>query len=201
MRIPMATYRLQFNSTFGFKAAKDIVPYLAALGISDIYASPIFQARAGSAHGYDVVDHNKLNPELGGREDFLELIDFRSFQRNVAHYGIQNSLSQTLLKIASPGIPDFYQGTELWDLSLVDPDNRRAVDFGLRKIYLEEIKRREDKRREDIDLMGLIKELLAKKYDGRIKLFLIHRALMARITNADLFRLGAVSAHKGRRNA
>lgn len=115
--------------------------------------------------------------------DFFE--DLRSFQRDVALYGIQNSLSQTLLKIASPGIPDFYQGTELWDFSFVDPDNRRAVDFNLRKSYLEEIKRRED-----TDLMGLVKELLAKKDDGRIKLFLIHRALMARVASADLFRLG-----------
>lgn len=115
--------------------------------------------------------------------DFFK--DFRSFQRNVALCGMQNSLSQTLLKIASPGVPDFYQGTELWDFSFVDPDNRRSVDFGLRRYYLEEIKRRED-----TDLIGLIRELLAKRDDGRIKLFLIHRALMARTANADLFRLG-----------
>lgn len=115
--------------------------------------------------------------------DFFE--DFTAFQKNVALCGIQNSLSQTLLKIASPGVPDFYQGTELWDFSFVDPDNRRGVDYDLRRAYLEDIKRRED-----IDLMGLIKELVAKREDGKIKLFLIHRALMARRANADLFRLG-----------
>ncbi|MDM7912886.1 MAG: alpha-amylase family glycosyl hydrolase [Methanotrichaceae archaeon] len=74
MRVPVATYRLQFNPSFGFRAAKDLVPYLADLGISDIYASPIFRARKGSAHGYDVADHNRINPELGSREDFLGLI-------------------------------------------------------------------------------------------------------------------------------
>ncbi len=75
MKIPRATYRLQFNSGFGFKAAGEIVPYLAELGISQIYASPVFKARQGSSHGYDVVDPNQLNSELGTEEDFHELIE------------------------------------------------------------------------------------------------------------------------------
>ena len=57
------------------------------------------------------------------------LDDFLIFQRRLSHYGLFNSLAQTLLKITAPGVPDTYQGTELWDLSLVDPDNRRAVDY------------------------------------------------------------------------
>jgi (1->4)-alpha-D-glucan 1-alpha-D-glucosylmutase len=64
---------------------------------------------------------------------------FIPFQRKVAYYGMFNSLSQTLLKITSPGIPDFYQGSELWDLNLVDPDNRRPVDFEKRKAFLSDI--------------------------------------------------------------
>ncbi|MEO1510092.1 MAG: alpha-amylase family glycosyl hydrolase, partial [Cyanobacteria bacterium J06633_23] len=75
MRIPVATYRLQFNPNFGFTAAQDIVDYLAMLGSSDIYASPIFKARSGSTHGYDVVDQNQLNPELGTEPDFEQLIE------------------------------------------------------------------------------------------------------------------------------
>jgi (1->4)-alpha-D-glucan 1-alpha-D-glucosylmutase len=75
MRIPLATYRIQFSPAFGFSAAKDIVPYLHELGISDIYASPIFQARKGSPHGYDVVDPTQLNPELGTVEEFEALIE------------------------------------------------------------------------------------------------------------------------------
>ncbi|CAN5773886.1 malto-oligosyltrehalose synthase [soil metagenome] len=75
MRIPVATYRLQFNPGFTFHQAKEIVDYLDQLGISDIYASPIFAARSGSQHGYDVVDQNKLNPELGGMEGFDLLIE------------------------------------------------------------------------------------------------------------------------------
>ena len=72
-RIPTATYRVQFNSGFTFNDARRIVPYLAELGISDLYASPILKARKGSLHGYDVVDANALNPELGTEEDFNAL--------------------------------------------------------------------------------------------------------------------------------
>ena len=69
MRIPRATYRLQFHAGFRFRDAIEIVPYLAALGISHVYCSPYLRARAGSKHGYDIVDHEKLNPEIGTRED------------------------------------------------------------------------------------------------------------------------------------
>ncbi len=72
-RAPVATYRLQFNAQFTFADARKIVPYLAELGITDIYASPILRARKGSTHGYDTVDANMLNPELGTEEDFTEL--------------------------------------------------------------------------------------------------------------------------------
>ncbi len=75
MKVPAATYRLQFTPEFGFAQADDMLSYLYELGISDIYASPIFHARSGSLHGYDVVDPNRLNPELGSVEDFEKLID------------------------------------------------------------------------------------------------------------------------------
>ncbi len=73
MRIPLATYRLQFNGRFRFRDALGIVPYLDALGISDLYASPLLQARAGSTHGYDVTDPTRLNRELGSERDFEHL--------------------------------------------------------------------------------------------------------------------------------
>src|ERR671918_675603 len=72
--VPRATYRLQFHAGFGFADAKAIVPYLAALGISHLYASPITMARPGSLHGYDVIDFNRLNPELGDDAAFDALI-------------------------------------------------------------------------------------------------------------------------------
>ncbi|MFZ5512712.1 MAG: malto-oligosyltrehalose synthase [Pseudomonadota bacterium] len=78
-RVPRATYRLQLNREFTFTQAADIVPYLAALGISHVYVSPILKARPGSSHGYDIIDHGTLNPELGSAEDFERLVD--SLQR------------------------------------------------------------------------------------------------------------------------
>src|SRR5260370_9434035 len=69
-RIPTCTYRLQFNRWFTFAQAREIVPYLEALGVSDAYASPYFQARSDSLHGYDITDHNKLNPAIGSREEY-----------------------------------------------------------------------------------------------------------------------------------
>jgi (1->4)-alpha-D-glucan 1-alpha-D-glucosylmutase len=73
-RPPRATYRVQLNREFTFTDATRIVPYLARLGISHLYTSPILKARPGSMHGYDVVDHTQLNPELGTREDFEKLV-------------------------------------------------------------------------------------------------------------------------------
>src|SRR6266849_6397822 len=69
-RIPTCTYRLQFNRWFTFAQAREIVPYLRALGVSDVYASPYFQAGANSLHGYDITDHNKLNAAIGSQADY-----------------------------------------------------------------------------------------------------------------------------------
>jgi (1->4)-alpha-D-glucan 1-alpha-D-glucosylmutase len=73
--IPLATYRLQLTADFNFERAAEVVPYLKALGITHLYASPFMKARQGSTHGYDVVDHTKLNPELGGEAGFAKLSD------------------------------------------------------------------------------------------------------------------------------
>jgi (1->4)-alpha-D-glucan 1-alpha-D-glucosylmutase len=73
-RIPSATYRVQLHKDFTFNQAREIVPYLKELGITDLYTSPFFQASAGSTHGYDVVDHNRLNPEIGTEADFDALV-------------------------------------------------------------------------------------------------------------------------------
>ena len=73
--IPLATYRLQLTADFNFEAAARVVPYLKALGITHLYASPFMKARKGSTHGYDIVDHSELNPELGGNAGFARLSD------------------------------------------------------------------------------------------------------------------------------
>ena len=116
--------------------------------------------------------------------EFLK--DLIPFCRRVSHYGILNSLSQTLIKITSPGVPDFYQGSELWDLSLVDPDNRRPVDFEKRRAMLAGIREQDD-----ADIGRLVQDLLSTREDGKIKLFLIYRALKAKKANREIFRSGA----------
>ena len=73
-RIPVASYRLQFHSGMRFEDARALISYFHDLGITDLYASPILQARRGSTHGYDITDPTKLNPELGSEEDFENLI-------------------------------------------------------------------------------------------------------------------------------
>jgi len=118
-------------------------------------------------------------------EDNQFLKEFKPFQQWVADYGIFNSLSQTLLKMTAPGVPDFYQGSELWDLSMVDPDNRRPVDFEQRLSFLKEIK---DKAQTDV--LSLITELFSTKSDGRIKLFLISKVLEARKKHPEIFQTG-----------
>src|SRR5213596_306529 len=75
VRIPVATYRLQFNAGFTFRDARGIVEYLNALGISDCYASSYLKAVPGSGHGYDVADPTRLNPEIGSDEDYSAWID------------------------------------------------------------------------------------------------------------------------------
>ena len=75
MSAPSATYRLQFNRDFTFAQAAELVDYLAQLGVSHVYASPFLKARPGSTHGYDIIDHNKLNPEIGERDDLVRLSD------------------------------------------------------------------------------------------------------------------------------
>lgn len=74
-RVPRATYRLQFHKGFGFDDAIRVLPYLAQLGVSHVYCSPIQRARAGSMHGYDVVAHAQVNPELGGEEGFARFVE------------------------------------------------------------------------------------------------------------------------------
>jgi (1->4)-alpha-D-glucan 1-alpha-D-glucosylmutase len=108
-----------------------------------------------------------------------------TFKQLVERPGQLNALGQVLLKLASPGVPDFYQGNELWDLSLVDPDNRRPVDYTLRQRLLSELDGRAKK-----DRVQLATELSEHMADGRIKLYVTALGLRLRRSHADLFRHG-----------
>ncbi|WZL88899.1 malto-oligosyltrehalose synthase [Salinimicrobium sp. 3283s] len=125
--------------------------------------------------------------------DFLEALlknlsfkkSFTQFHKKISAYGAIKSLSQSLLKVTAPGIPDIYQGTELWDLSYVDPDNRRPVDYELRKKYLAEFDSVTP------EASGQHLENLKRDYtSGKIKMYCLHRALKARREIPSTFEKG-----------
>jgi (1->4)-alpha-D-glucan 1-alpha-D-glucosylmutase len=125
---------------------------------------------------------------LTGPEARQFLPAFLAFQRRVARAGLTNSLAQTVLKIGSPGVPDFYQGTDLWDLSLVDPDNRRPVDFDLRARMLDRV--------DDVlahprgERRKAIRGLMNEWQDGAIKLLVATCGLRRRAAAPALFLEG-----------
>ena len=141
-----------------------------------------------------------INPDAAYEEALLAFIDavmdtgphnrfmkeFEPFQKMISRFGMLNSLSQTLLKITSPGVPDFYQGSETLDLNLVDPDNRGTVDFGARAGMLSELKQRESR----IGPLRLARELCAAPFDGMTKLYLVYMALNFRKQHRRLFEEG-----------
>lgn len=108
--------------------------------------------------------------------------DFKNFLEKTADFGIINSLAQVLLKFTCPGTPDVYQGAELWDLSLVDPDNRRPVDYSLREKLLEKLLEKPEENK--------LSELWKNRSDGSIKLWLTHQLLVERKNNPVLFSKG-----------
>jgi (1->4)-alpha-D-glucan 1-alpha-D-glucosylmutase len=119
---------------------------------------------------------------LSSEQNAEFLRDFRHFQKKIAYFGMINGLSQTLLKITSPGVADFYQGSELWDLRLVDPDNRGPIDFEKRIAALESIA--------NVGPDSQLRNLIEHWQDGRIKLYLIRQALRFRRDHCDLFLAG-----------
>jgi (1->4)-alpha-D-glucan 1-alpha-D-glucosylmutase len=121
-------------------------------------------------------------------ETNLFLADFELLVQPIAHFGLLNSLAQTLIKLASPGVPDIYQGCELWQFNLVDPDNRRPVDFVRRQELLAEVKALAGAPPEQWPQR--LRPLLADMSDGRIKLYLVWQCLAQRERWPDLFRDG-----------
>ena len=110
------------------------------------------------------------------------------FHEQVVNWGLYGALSQLLLKLTSPGVPDIYQGQELWDFSLVDPDNRRPVDFAQRRKTLARLQKDVGRRRRS--LLPLARQLAQDPRDPRTKLFVTWQVLQFRRQHADLFWLG-----------
>jgi (1->4)-alpha-D-glucan 1-alpha-D-glucosylmutase len=152
-------------------------------------------ANQNSEYEKALVSFTRAILERRGSNRFLG--DFSEFQKRIAQVGMFNSLSQCLLKMTLPGVPDLYQGNELWDFSLVDPDNRRPVDYDLRRRLLEEMPSWDGGRCElregeapDLKLRNYVGDVLANMKDGRIKLYLTQRTLSLRKAEAALFQSG-----------
>ncbi|HEX8853416.1 MAG TPA: malto-oligosyltrehalose synthase, partial [Pyrinomonadaceae bacterium] len=135
---------------------------------------------------YDAAVREFVAALLAPGDDNAFLSDFVEFQRTTARAGLFNSLSQVLLKTCAPGVPDFYQGTELWSFTLVDPDNRRPVDYEVRRAMLASL----DAEAEACGAPALVERLMSDAEDGRIKLFVTSRALRLRRARRELFSSG-----------
>ena len=122
--------------------------------------------------------------DLSPGNAFLEKL--RDFQALIAKAGMWNSIAQVVLKIASPGVPDFYQGNELWAFDLVDPDNRRPIDYGVRRQLLNTLQEQAARNR-----LALVDRLRENPCDGALKLYTTREALLFRREHRDLFELGS----------
>jgi (1->4)-alpha-D-glucan 1-alpha-D-glucosylmutase len=127
---------------------------------------------------YEAAVERFVRAILQRRRPNLFLPSFEPFQARIAELGIYNSLAQLVIKITAPGVPDFYQGTELWDLALVDPDNRRPVDYAKRRGILADLGN------------AMANDLLDCRADGRVKMFVASRALAARAHWRDVYEHG-----------
>jgi (1->4)-alpha-D-glucan 1-alpha-D-glucosylmutase len=136
---------------------------------------------------YDQAVHDFIERALDRTPANAFLQEFVPFQERIAHYGLFNSLAQVMLKITAPGIPDFYQGTELWDFSLVDPDNRRPVDYTDRFKLLQDLRRSTEQQPHRAEC---VLSMANHARDGRLKLYAIMTGLDFRRAHADLFQQG-----------
>jgi (1->4)-alpha-D-glucan 1-alpha-D-glucosylmutase len=165
-----------------------LVPRLQAYMEKALHEAKVRTSWINPNEPYDAAVREFVGRILDPARSRAFLDDFVAFQRRVSHYGLFNSLSQTLLRIACPGAPDTYQGTEAWRFDLVDPDNRRPVDYARLQAMLEELARAEAT--PGLGRAKLARELMAAKEDGRVKLYITSRALRCRRDHPGLFSAG-----------
>jgi (1->4)-alpha-D-glucan 1-alpha-D-glucosylmutase len=171
------------------RATPELVERLRAFMTKSIKEAKVHTSWINENRWYDGAVSRFVERTLTGAGGERFLPAFLPFQRRVAAVGVVNSLAQLVLKVASPGVPDFYQGCESWNLSLVDPDNRRPVDFAAHARLLDEIDR-------VLALDGggprgeAVRGMYAQWDDGRIKLCVTAAALRLRREHPDTFLKG-----------
>lgn len=136
---------------------------------------------------------NFVNRILSLEQSPVFLVELINFVRRMFTAGLSNSLGQLLLKLASPGVPDIYQGTELWDFTLVDPDNRRPVDYDLRRKFLAEIRSHSENESAMNEISSMVAKLWENPSNGQIKMWILHRVLNDRRKNPSLYLFGTYS--------
>jgi (1->4)-alpha-D-glucan 1-alpha-D-glucosylmutase len=188
--------KIAVNGVLAPSASEEILIYQTLLGVwpcevervHEFLVKALREAKVNSSWIAPHEEYEQAVKEFASRlvadeERFLP--DFRELHEFVAIYGAHNGLSQLVLKIAAPGVPDFYQGSELWQFALVDPDNRRPVDYKRRRSMFEELRRREAE-----DRIALIRALAADPQQDEMKLFVTHKALELRRSRRELFARG-----------
>ena len=172
----------------GASAAHDeLVERIAAYLLKAAREAKLHTSWVNPNERYEAALRHFVEGALRGRSSARFLESLRETAADVARRGALNSLSALVLKLVSPGVADTYQGCELWDLSLVDPDNRRPVDFTRRARVLEELDRASNGAEVPASFLA---ELLASWPDGRLKLFVLARGLRLRRERPELFLEG-----------
>jgi (1->4)-alpha-D-glucan 1-alpha-D-glucosylmutase len=199
--------RVSTGGTYAPGAAEEILIYQTLLGgwpsrgeeqadfparVSEFLVKALREAKQNSSwmspnEEYESGVRQFLDSILAAPSEFVT--DLHEFRARISLAAARNGLSQLLLKIAAPGVPDFYQGTEFWSFSLVDPDNRRTVDYERRTAMLETLRRRWAE-----DRIALVRELAADLLQDEMKLFVTWRGLEFRRTFRELFARGAYVA-------
>jgi len=174
---------LPFDDTFSESFRKRIKEY----AIKVVREAKVYTAWVKPDETYEKAFLAFIDKILTISESNLFPNDFLEFQEYVSHFGIFNSLSQVLIKMTCPGVPDFYQGTELWDFSLVDPDNRRPVDYSMRQQMIARINK-------STDMDELFGYLFSNMKNGAVKMFLIKKVLGAKKKYRKLFNAGKYSS-------
>jgi (1->4)-alpha-D-glucan 1-alpha-D-glucosylmutase len=175
-------------STHMSEAPAELVQRLQGYMLKAVRESKVHTSWITQNEAYETALRTFIDRVLAGPGAARFLRAMLPFQRRIGELGLLNSLSQTTLKLGSPGVPDFYQGTELWELSLVDPDNRRPVDFSKRQDLLANVLAALDADPSERSIRA--KEYLDSWADGRIKLAITAAGLRMRRERADLFLKG-----------
>ena len=169
------------------RTREEVTERLVAYAIKALREAKVHTTWLSPDEEYEQAVTQFVRSILDRRRPNLFLQTFEPFQARVAEAGMYNSLAQLLIKITAPGVPDFYQGTELWDLNLVDPDNRRPVDYAKRRELLGVLKACTTR---EACTTALATELLEARRDDRIKMFVMNRALAARAALRTAYEQG-----------